>query len=933
MPNESNVRQLTDHGAPIYPITDRSLVIGLQDNAFATYVMAWDGASTPVPANIPAGVVVTYNGTDYTGTLAASASTAQDLYLVASGSQPGEYDRYITTHVSSTYAWNALGSTAIVSPVIADDLVTNDSSKALSAKQGKILGDKTSELEAKVGEKINFGIITDADFIDGYRINANTGADQVDATRAISPYLPVSPGTVVTFSGNNPNNAVLWAIYNADKEMVDNSGTITGLTAIREDYIMPSNAAYIRFVRLINNGTHCTIVCGTKNIRYDVDSINQQIFGDLFLFRNGSVGNAGNAQYIFSSYIFPFKNYKKVAVYTNRPPADGNEYRFCFQTYSREVGVPSSEHTLHAYVRNVTGYSAANQSVTPNTGELGVGFGIGEFVKGTNTVVPIRVDDFANYDLFIYGITAEDEIQKADILAQTNAAISVVDAKVEQNTDSIQTITDAISSPEEKELTLTSNQAWNAKADTAIGATISRTSDSAFKSADAIAVEKGMTFRIGVRRYKNYYYAIFTDADNKFVAGDVLGGSLDSGLTYHNITVPEGATRLLINSYSSNPEAVWTNSFDAVKNAIKPTIISLNKDMEVAVNAASNFRYKPNNQNKMMSLLVSTDVHGDATRFARAMEYLDAIPSIDMGICLGDMAPASFAESVDWYISAVNGGTKPYLTVIGNHDAGNSASVSLAGTMQQIFDKFILPVRDKIGLPTLDKSYYSIQNDTYKVTVIVLDVYDLPDTMADENNFAVSRTTWGMSQAQVDWLLSTLASVPSNYTVLLAYHYAGDLNTKYVCDWSQKLNYNAINPGATYLGMLGDIINAWKTGTSINKSFAPSQSQEYLPTLSVSADFSSRGVGLFAAHLTGHIHRDYIGHLTEHPDQLLIGLAQTANDNNQNFSDLDRAIGTKAEDAITVLGINTINKTVNLVRIGANVTNDMVNRSFIALPY
>lgn len=146
----SNVRQLTDNGVPVYPITDRSLVIGLQDNAFATYVIAWDGASTPVPANIPAGVVVTYNETDYTGTLAASASTAQDLYLVASGSQQGEYDRYITTHVSSTYAWNALGSTAIVSPVIADDLVTNDSSKALSAKQGKILGDKTSELEAKV---------------------------------------------------------------------------------------------------------------------------------------------------------------------------------------------------------------------------------------------------------------------------------------------------------------------------------------------------------------------------------------------------------------------------------------------------------------------------------------------------------------------------------------------------------------------------------------------------------------------------------------------------------------------------------------------------------------------------------------------------------------------------------------------------------------
>ena len=426
------------------------------------------------------------------------------------------------------------------------------------------------------------------------------------------------------------------------------------------------------------------------------------------------------------------------------------------------------------------------------------------------------------------------------------------------------------------------------------------------------------------------------DASYHFISADAYSpGQADSALTYYDVRTPDGAVYLLISSYSYNmlPSVVWTNNYGNLKAALAPTIVSLNKDMEVAVNAASNYRYKPNNQNKMMSLLVSTDVHGDSTRFARAMEYLDAMPSIDAGINLGDVVPASFNEDNDWFINAVNGGEKPFFPIIGNHDAGNSASVALAGTMQQIFDKFILPLRDKIGIPTLDKPYYSVQNDTYKVTIIVLDVYDLPDTMADASNFAVSRTTWGMSQAQVNWLLSTLSGVPSNYTVLLAYHFAGDLNTKYVCDWSQKIGFNYINPGGTYVGMLGDIINAWKNGTSINKSFTPSQLQDYLPTLSVVADFSSRGVGLFAAHLTGHIHRDYIGHLTAHPDQLLIGLTTAANDNYQNASDLDRAIGTKAEDAITVLGINTINKTVNLVRIGANVTNDMVNRSFIALPY
>lgn len=34
-----------------------------------TFIIAWDGASTPVPANIPKDVQVVYNGTTYTGTL------------------------------------------------------------------------------------------------------------------------------------------------------------------------------------------------------------------------------------------------------------------------------------------------------------------------------------------------------------------------------------------------------------------------------------------------------------------------------------------------------------------------------------------------------------------------------------------------------------------------------------------------------------------------------------------------------------------------------------------------------------------------------------------------------------------------------------------------------------------------------------------------
>jgi len=75
------------------------------------YEEAWDGSSAPVVANIPAGVSVTYNGTSYTGTLAASASTVDKIYLVSDGN--GNYDRYVTIENSGTYSWKKVGTTAI----------------------------------------------------------------------------------------------------------------------------------------------------------------------------------------------------------------------------------------------------------------------------------------------------------------------------------------------------------------------------------------------------------------------------------------------------------------------------------------------------------------------------------------------------------------------------------------------------------------------------------------------------------------------------------------------------------------------------------------------------------------------------------------------------------------------------------------------------
>ena len=78
------------------------------------FIVAWNGTSTPVVADIPAGVTVTYNGTDYTGTLDGDDSQAGAFYLVKSSSTNNDiYDEYVAVGASGSKTWERLGSSTI----------------------------------------------------------------------------------------------------------------------------------------------------------------------------------------------------------------------------------------------------------------------------------------------------------------------------------------------------------------------------------------------------------------------------------------------------------------------------------------------------------------------------------------------------------------------------------------------------------------------------------------------------------------------------------------------------------------------------------------------------------------------------------------------------------------------------------------------------
>lgn len=363
------------------------------------------------------------------------------------------------------------------------------------------------------------------------------------------------------------------------------------------------------------------------------------------------------------------------------------------------------------------------------------------------------------------------------------------------------------------------------------------------------------------------------------------------------------------------------------------SIVGRNADILPAVYASSYYGHNGTgtaNKNKQFSMVVVTDIHADSARFANAIEYIDSTASIDAGICLGDIQAANFSTDKAWYVNAVNGCSKPFYTVIGNHDGGNSATRSISGTKEEVVEAFIQSTKNKIGISDISTGYYAKTWSDYKVVVIVLDNYDLPDTLDGSGNFVYSRGLGAFSQAQITWLLNTLAAVPADHSVIICSHYVFDAVTDVDCIWDNKDHTTSSSEtnAFDYPNIIPDIVNAWKNRTNISKSYAPITNTG-LPTLTASKNFTSlSGTGKFAGYFFGHLHSDEYGYITKYSDQLCYGFDTSANDLWQNnWSDLPRINSTKMEDCITVVTIDNSTDTVRLVRVGSNITTDMRNRT------
>lgn len=809
----ANVRQLKDHGAPIFPITHVSLVKGMEGRALMDATYAWDGTGTPDVSKIPAGVVVTYNGTDYTGTLVASASTTGRFYLVPSTTVQGEWDRYMTDGTGSSYAWKAAGNTSIPSPDVVDNETTDDSTKSHSAAGGKRLKDQLGELEAKVtdfDQEING---TDIQFVPtwqrtGYYLNLS-GTPTSSSQWNISSPIVLKKGQTVSVKTQGSGACIIAETEDGTTytPLVKAPSGISGLntykyTAQDEDKTIALSVKW-GLGDVVMETSRPNLVSMLNNTIRSVEDIEDDTVVSDIINLTPSIIDGLRAD--FSSHsIIPTSGEKLYAVPIRAGQTITANWVFA-SGYVRwgiakdypSVGVPITQDDAggtgtktHQFTSSTDGYAVASFSDTPSS----ISFtypnnGIGKNVK-----------------------ELEEEMSK----------ISVYDEKIEGKGSTAVTTTIPISTGRYK-LVLSDF----------------------VRGTDA-----------------DNYQAMVIKVDNRYIA-NYYGNKLVPDTYFFDVN--EGETVLTIYSRAASGTRF------GVKITVSPNdgIFDYNSHDEQIDRLLNAKKVMPSGGASPFVLLHFSDIHGDATRLKRVVQYYNTfLHGIDEILHTGDMVESTVtATSFDFWDDCA---AQPVLNCIGNHDVWYTGDYTPGANYP--YNTYFKPYIDGGYWGTIVQPNDAEQNGlcyyykdyTNGIRLVVLD-YQNPTGM-------------------ITWLESVLAdAVTNSKTVIIAVHY--------IPRWTKGYN----NPF--------DV-----------SEFVPVDNT--LSTVFVNAvdDFIGNG-GKFVCWLTGHTHRDNTGYYQgTNGKQVVLNIdcAAMRNDSPSRY----RGDNSKSQDAFNIISVNTGAKTLSVWRVG-----------------
>ena len=185
-----------------------------------SFLVAWDGSSTPDPAAIPAGVKVVYNDTTYTGTLSADDAQAGAFYLVHSSTVTSEgpldvYDEYVPVGSGSEKYWEKIGDTQ----VDLSNVVTN---VTLNKSTTSVIGSNATLTTTKLyGEASGTNVSWDSKD----QVTAVTGFNSKDQKAAVTGFNNKDQVSAVTGFNSKDQKTVLTKHVTADKTYIKASAS------------------------------------------------------------------------------------------------------------------------------------------------------------------------------------------------------------------------------------------------------------------------------------------------------------------------------------------------------------------------------------------------------------------------------------------------------------------------------------------------------------------------------------------------------------------------------------------------------------------------------------------------------------------------------------------------------------------------------------
>jgi len=383
--------------------------------------------------------------------------------------------------------------------------------------------------------------------------------------------------------------------------------------------------------------------------------------------------------------------------------------------------------------------------------------------------------------------------------------------------------------------------------------------------------------------------------------------------------------------------------------------------------------------------LIATDVHKDWQALRNAVDFANQCEYINALFCLGDYPELYGGQGTfDAFNQVVGTCEKPVFSVIGNHDAGYGVSLHMVKSTDVLYNNLIAPYVGNLAEGEYEegKPYYYHDFTDFNIRAIFLYEFDEPITIASNSNwepvtYDSSNPLWVASHAyavddlvnidmytgnsfrcksahtsstdsglrtvgergyryigetQMNWLVSTLASTPQDYSVIIVTHIPASqgyeeyqYDKKFCVKRGTPSSFNMMN--GDYIGQLVDAFNEGESG-SIAVSYKGTFSSK--PGFTINYDFSEKNSGTkFMCFIAGHTHSDGI---TKNSYGLWSIIARYTDSTTRQYATSDVPTSDDnsdiTRDALTVVALDTVNNAALLTRVGTTATSEGYLRDY-----